>query len=174
MVQATNPLDFRGIAASAIRDARSAGAVTALVDLMSVMQRSRLLTRSGAPATALLIHLAKRGPMRPAELAAAMHIDRSTLSRHLSRLVADGLVERTVDPADGRAHLVCDTEDGRRLVEAAVARNVATFEQAMAAWSDTDLDTFARLLTRFSQQFEARIVDGAATELSHSQNEGDA
>lgn len=174
MVQPTEPLDFHRIAVSAILDVRHADALIALVDLMSVMQRSRLLTRSGAPATALLVHLAKHGPMRASELAGALHIDRSTLSRHLSRLVSDGLVARTVDPADARAHLVSDTEEGRRLAQAAIARNVATFEQVMATWSDPDLETFARLLTRFSQQFETRIVDGAASVQPPSQPERDA
>jgi DNA-binding MarR family transcriptional regulator len=60
----------------------------------------------------LLSHIAKLGPVRPGELAAAMEMDASTLTRNLQPLLKQGWVE--VGPGDdGRSRLVWVTEAGR-------------------------------------------------------------
>jgi len=60
----------------------------------------------------LLSHIAKLGPVRPGELAAAMEMDASTLTRNLQPLLKQGWVE--VGPGDdGRSRLVQITEAGR-------------------------------------------------------------
>ena len=53
----------------------------------------------------LLSHIVRLGPVRPGELAAAMEMDASTLTRNLQPLVAPGWVE--VGPGDdGRSRFV--------------------------------------------------------------------
>jgi len=60
----------------------------------------------------LLSHIAKLGPVRPGELAAAMEMDASTLTRNLQPLLKQAWVE--VGPGDdGRSRLVRVTEAGR-------------------------------------------------------------
>jgi DNA-binding MarR family transcriptional regulator len=60
----------------------------------------------------LLSHIAKLGPVRPGELAAAMEMDASTLTRNLQPLLKQGWVE--VGPGDdGRSRLVRVTDAGR-------------------------------------------------------------
>jgi len=60
----------------------------------------------------LLSHIAKLGPVRPGELAAAMEMDASTLTRNLQPLLKQGWVE--VGPGDdGRSRLVQVTDAGR-------------------------------------------------------------
>lgn len=60
----------------------------------------------------LLSHIAASGPVRPAELAQAMGLEPSTLSRNLQPLVAKGWV--VIGPgADARSRLVALTETGR-------------------------------------------------------------
>src|SRR5580658_5191547 len=60
----------------------------------------------------LLSQVVHRGPIRPGELAKAMVLDASTLTRNLKPLVAAGLV--TVGAgADSRSHLIAVTEAGR-------------------------------------------------------------
>ena len=60
----------------------------------------------------LLSYVAKLGPIRPVDLAAAMNVDASTLSRNLQPLVAAGWV--TLEPgADARSRLVRATDAGR-------------------------------------------------------------
>lgn len=60
----------------------------------------------------LLSHVFKLGPLRPGELARAMKVDASTLTRNLKPLVAAGLL--ALEPgSDGRSRLVSITDAGR-------------------------------------------------------------
>ena len=60
----------------------------------------------------LLSHVVKLGPVRPGDLARAMKIDASTLTRNLKPLIDAGWV--TLDPgSDGRSRLVGATGAGR-------------------------------------------------------------
>jgi DNA-binding MarR family transcriptional regulator len=60
----------------------------------------------------LLSHIAALGPVRPSDLAAAMNLEVSTLSRNLLPLVAQGWVEQGAGP-DARTRLVTLTDAGR-------------------------------------------------------------
>jgi DNA-binding MarR family transcriptional regulator len=60
----------------------------------------------------LLSHVLERGPIRPGDLAHAMTMDASTLTRNLKPLIAAGWA--ALEPgADGRSRLVSITEAGR-------------------------------------------------------------
>jgi DNA-binding MarR family transcriptional regulator len=60
----------------------------------------------------LLSYVVKLGPVRPGDLARAMKVDASTLTRNLRPLIAAGLV--TLGPgADGRSRLAEATSAGR-------------------------------------------------------------
>lgn len=61
---------------------------------------------------ALLGHIDALGPLRPADLAARMGLDRSTLTRNLQGLVAAGWATVGRGP-DGRSRQVSLTEAGR-------------------------------------------------------------
>lgn len=70
--------------------------------------------KSGLKGTqySLLSYVVKLGPIRPGDLARAMKIDASTLTRNLKPLIDAGWV--TLDPgADGRSRLVNATTAGR-------------------------------------------------------------
>jgi DNA-binding MarR family transcriptional regulator len=60
----------------------------------------------------LLSHVVNLGPLRPVDLAIAMKMTPSTLSRNLQPLVAAGWVELGAG-TDARSRLVCITEAGR-------------------------------------------------------------
>ena len=57
---------------------------------------------------------------RMQELAAAVHLSQSALSRTVGRLEKDGLVERAMCPEDRRGVAVCLTPSGRERYEAAM------------------------------------------------------
>lgn len=103
----------------------------------------------------LLVHLVKDGARRAGALAEAVHSDPSTVSRQSAHLVRLGLVERVADAADGRATLLVATDEGRRVF--AENRNLRNRRIAglMADWPAADRETFARLLTRFTDAFES-------------------
>lgn len=60
----------------------------------------------------LLTHVLKLGPVRPGELARAMTMDASTLTRNLKPLIAAGWLELGAGP-DGRTRTVTITQAGR-------------------------------------------------------------
>jgi DNA-binding MarR family transcriptional regulator len=72
------------------------------------------LAKAGLKTTqySLLAHVLKLGPVRPSDLAQAMTLDASTLTRNLKPLVAAGWVELAAG-SDGRSRSVTITEAGR-------------------------------------------------------------
>jgi len=64
-----------------------------------------------------LATIERRGPLTPSELADAERIQRPTATRVIARLEAEGLVERTGDPADRRVALLSITRPGADLMQ---------------------------------------------------------
>ena len=65
----------------------------------------------------LLLNVARHGPIRLSDLAAAEAINPTQLSRSVANLVEIGAVERASDQGDRRAAWVKPTAAGRRLAE---------------------------------------------------------
>lgn len=72
------------------------------------------LAQAGLKTTqySLLSHVLKLGPIRPGDLALAMKMDASTLTRNLKPLLTAGWVELAAG-VDGRSRLISVTEAGR-------------------------------------------------------------
>jgi DNA-binding MarR family transcriptional regulator len=72
------------------------------------------LAKAGLKTTqySLLSHVLRLGPVRPGDLAQAMTLDASTLTRNLKPLVAAGWLEMSAGD-DGRSRLVHITDSGR-------------------------------------------------------------
>jgi DNA-binding MarR family transcriptional regulator len=64
-------------------------------------------------AARLLARLQDNGPTRISDLAAAEHCSQPTITNHVKRLEAIGLVERSSDPRDARASMIALTQAGR-------------------------------------------------------------
>ncbi|MFG2246773.1 MarR family winged helix-turn-helix transcriptional regulator [Spirillospora sp. NPDC048823] len=87
--------------------------------------------------------------MRLTDLAAHMRWSPSRLSHHVTRMQRRGLVARDTSPADGRAAVIVLTGEGRRTIEEAAPRHVASVRRhlidlltpeqvdALAAMTDT-------------------------------------
>jgi DNA-binding MarR family transcriptional regulator len=110
----------------------------------------------------LLALLQDAGPLRASDLVARLGLDKSTVSRQVSTLVDLGLVDRTADPADGRAQVLTPSPEGAtRLAGIRDARR-ARWEADMAGWPAEDVATLAELLGRLNRLGEAR--EGQARE----------
>ncbi|MBA3234244.1 MAG: MarR family transcriptional regulator [Propionibacteriales bacterium] len=88
--------------------------------------------------------------MRVSDLAAKVELDASTVSRQIKQLEDKSLVERTPDPADGRASLVRLTETGRTSMESAFRRRRGRIKATLEPWSDHDRAVLQHLLTRLA------------------------
>jgi DNA-binding MarR family transcriptional regulator len=73
----------------------------------------------------VLVELAARGPQRPADLASAMDVDRSTVTRMCERLVRKHLVHRRRVSTDRRTVRVSLAPAGRELVQEVTRRRRA-------------------------------------------------
>lgn len=82
------------------------------------------------------------------ELAARSGLDPSTVSRSVTALVADGLVERRPDPHDGRASVLAVTDAGRTALAEARAWYTGLLDRALADWSPAEIGHLDSLLGR--------------------------
>jgi DNA-binding MarR family transcriptional regulator len=64
-----------------------------------------------------LMTIGKNGPMPLKQLAAALGLDKSTLSRTVDGLVTIGLLERTSSPDDRRSVVITLSENGKKVFE---------------------------------------------------------
>lgn len=118
--------------------ARSAEELAEAADLYFALGRiTRLLRRSGdlgslSPGSAAALGtLVRSGPMRLGDLAAAEHVTAPTMSRIVSGLEKYGYLERTADPADGRAQLLTVTEQAKSLVNGLTSARIQRFAAAL-------------------------------------------
>jgi DNA-binding MarR family transcriptional regulator len=77
-----------------------------------IRERARAVHEDLQPASYLLLaHLAELGPTRSSVVVETFDVDKGAISRQVQQLVDLGLVERSPDPADGRAMLISVTPD---------------------------------------------------------------
>jgi DNA-binding MarR family transcriptional regulator len=95
-------------------------------------------------------HLMRNDAMRVSDLAAMVELDTSTVSRQIKTLEDKGIVERTGDPADGRASLVRLSGLGRTAMQAAFQRRFERIKTVLEPWSQRDRDELQLLLTRLA------------------------
>jgi DNA-binding MarR family transcriptional regulator len=113
---------------------------------------SMQIDRSGYVVLSILID---RGELRLSDVAAALELDASTISRQVRQLDAAGLVTRRADPADGRAALLAATESGKNLSSTLQRLRVDRLEAALAGWSAADRRHLVRLTERLGSDLHA-------------------
>jgi DNA-binding MarR family transcriptional regulator len=123
----------RGAAGSAVRDWLYGGVVAAV-------EHGQMDT---------LEMLAQRPSWRMSELADALRIDPSTLTRGVQRLEGKGLAQRTSCAADRRVVEVTLTPEGERVHQVLVERRTELMTHILRAYRTSELRDFAELLERF-------------------------
>jgi DNA-binding MarR family transcriptional regulator len=106
---------------------------------------NRGLDRASIP---LLGVLEEQGELRPSDLAAALELDPSTVSRQIRHLEGKGLVSRSADRDDRRASLIGLTGAGRSGLSAIRRTRAAVLQHVLADWSDHDRELLLGLLDR--------------------------
>ncbi|NUS93923.1 MAG: winged helix-turn-helix transcriptional regulator, partial [Nocardia sp.] len=84
-------------------------------------------------------------------IATALAVDQPRASKLVAVAVAEGLVRRRADQADGRRSVLILTEQGREVLRRSHERRRAAFDKAMTGWTERERAEFARLLDRFVQ-----------------------
>jgi DNA-binding MarR family transcriptional regulator len=96
----------------------------------------------------VLVALDDDGPSSQADIGRAIMLDRSDLHAVVSLLEADGLVERSQDPADRRRNVVALTRDGRATLRRLERRVIAVQDELTVALSAQERAQLVALLQR--------------------------
>ena len=98
-----------------------------------------------------LAELSRGGPVTITDLSSAMHLERSTVSRIVGEAEAEGLVERSTHPDDGRMVTVTVTPLGQQVVDFVQGLRVGYLRHATDVFSDAEIQTLADLLGRLAE-----------------------
>jgi DNA-binding MarR family transcriptional regulator len=143
-------------------------AASALIDVadlasqfrLSVFRLARKLRREGdadvsSTLLAALATVERLGPMTAGSLAAHEQIRKPTCTRVIASLLERGLIERTVDPLDGRVTWVQATPAGRKVLQRVRTRHNVYLAKRMKRLSPQELATLedaARIMERLTEE----------------------
>ena len=131
----------------------------AFMQLMLAMGRrfrSRIDGDTVDPSQAALLYTLKcRGALRLGDIAEAMQLDASTVSRHVQQLGDRGFIVREPDPVDGRARIIALAPAGAASLKKSFDQRRAFLTAALADWDDADRERLRHDLTRLTASLGA-------------------
>ena len=86
--------------------------------------------------------------LTPTELMRSSMVTSGAITQRLDKLEGRGLVARSSNAADGRGVLVALTEEGRKLIEAALPDHLATEQRLLSVLSKDERTELAETLRR--------------------------
>jgi DNA-binding MarR family transcriptional regulator len=98
----------------------------------------------------LLVRVSETGPVRLSDLAEAVELDLSTVSRQMGALVSGGLITKEPDPHDGRAAFLSLSARGAAVLESVSEARRQALADALTDWSDDERATLATGLLRLA------------------------
>lgn len=111
----------------------------------------------------ILTHLEHHGSQRAATVADHLELDKGAVSRHVQHLLDLGLLDRSPDPADGRATLLSLSEDGARRLSTVDQHRRQWFDEVLGSWDDDEIAGFADDLSRYNRTLEQARATRDAT-----------
>lgn len=140
------------------RRAATASVMDRTFELVRLVSSHRA-RKDGRSARLLLFPVDRCGPLRQSALAELAHTDPSTTSRHVADLVAEGLVERIPDPADGRASLLALTPGGAAALDQMRSSRDERASAALHAWTTPEITAFTADLARYTRDLELMLLE---------------
>jgi len=89
-------------------------------------------------------------PIRSSDVASALSMDKSAVSRQLTVLRDSGLVDTQPDPGDGRATLVVASAKAHERLDEFRVELKSDYQRVLADWDAAEIADFARLLQKFN------------------------
>ena len=109
-------------------------------------------------ALAILKRLAER-PSRSGDIACALAVSPSAVSRAVSMVESLGYVARQPDPADGRAHLLSLTPEGVRFLAEQRREHAQRVAAVLDGWDDTKAHAVLDGLTELDTALSRTVAD---------------
>jgi len=107
----------------------------------------------------VLARVKEAGAVRPSDLASAVGLDLSTVSRRLARLEAQGLLLRDTDPDDARASRVRLSAAGKNVLGGVLANRAKVLHDVLAGWDEPARTELAALLRRLADDLAGALND---------------
>ena len=95
--------------------------------------------------------------IRISDLATSLHNDVSTVSRQVSALVANGLLDKSADPGDRRAFVVSLTDAGRAALAQIQDSRSGWFQGLLHDWEPADVAGFTEQLRALGDALDANL-----------------
>lgn len=114
----------------------------------------RALDRS---AYVILRLLQATGPLNVSALADRLNLDGSTVTRQVTALERDGLVQRRPDPRDGRGTVIEPTGTGLAQVDAVRKARREVYDVVLGDWSPSDRAQLAAVLERLTDTLDGYL-----------------
>jgi MarR family transcriptional regulator for hemolysin len=102
-----------------------------------------------------LFALKSEGPLIQRELAEMLNVEGPTLTRHLARMEAEGLIERRRTSADRRAAIVHLTEAGEAMHTRLSTIVSASGDTVLKGFTQAEIEEFVGYLTRVIENVDA-------------------
>ncbi|MGO4213368.1 MarR family winged helix-turn-helix transcriptional regulator [Terriglobus sp. 2YAB30_2] len=112
------------------------------------------LERWGFDVLATLRRSGKPYRLTPTQLYSSLMLTSGAMTNRIDRLETAGLVKRSPDPGDRRGVFVCLTEDGRKLIDKAIAHHMEVEQTMLRSLSSSDRTKLAGLLRAVLRNFE--------------------
>ena len=103
--------------------------------------------------------LVLREHWRMSDLAIALRVDPSTVTRTLQRMEASGLARRTPDEFDGRVVIVHPTAAGRERHADVAARRTAILSELLGPFTEAEREQLVALLERFIEMLDKYVAE---------------
>jgi DNA-binding MarR family transcriptional regulator len=103
----------------------------------------------------MLTWLNQHGAQRSSAMAETFAIDKGAISRQVQHLLDLGLVDRSPDPADGRATLVSVTSDAAARIAQVNDDRRRWLDERLGDWPDRDVSEFLRMLASYNAALDA-------------------
>jgi DNA-binding MarR family transcriptional regulator len=105
----------------------------------------------------ILRRLQQDGPQNVSAIAAALNLDGSTVTRQVTALQKDGLIERSRDPRDGRGTVIAATSLGLHRVEVVREARRVLYGTVLRDYSADERRELAATLERFIGALDAHM-----------------
>lgn len=126
--------------------------------LMATVTSTSRNSRKGNAATLRLLQaIAAADGARPSDLATALDVHPSTISRQMQSLEEEGLIALSADTEDRRSCALSATVKGLKRIQDLQEFGLSRFELFVADWTEEEIRTFAQLLEKFEVS-KARIA----------------
>lgn len=134
------------------------GVQLGITSQLYLAQMARLVEPHGLtyPQFALLVHLARRStPNRISEMASAVELTQSAVTKAVQKFHGMGLVTVETDPQDARGRLVAMTDKGRAHVGAVQRGFGPAFAGMLQGWSAEEISRLTDDLARLCRWLQA-------------------